>query len=65
MTEIRGTTYLERPMEVVFDFLADPRNEPKYSACQEDLNRSKDGPARSSPSVCASNRPCRRRQFAI
>jgi hypothetical protein len=52
-------------MEVVFDFLADPRNEPKYSACQEDLNRSKDGPARSSPSVCASNRPCRRRQFAI
>jgi uncharacterized protein YndB with AHSA1/START domain len=31
MTEIRGTTYFERPVEVVFDFLTDPRNEPKYN----------------------------------
>jgi uncharacterized protein YndB with AHSA1/START domain len=31
MIEIRGTIYFERPMEVVFDFLADPRNAPKYN----------------------------------
>jgi len=31
MTEIRGTTYFARPIEVGFDFLADPRNERKYN----------------------------------
>jgi uncharacterized protein YndB with AHSA1/START domain len=31
MTEIRGTTFFECPLGTVFDFLADPRNEPKYN----------------------------------
>ena len=31
MTKIAGVTRFDRPVEEVFDFLADPRNEPRYN----------------------------------
>jgi uncharacterized protein YndB with AHSA1/START domain len=31
MVRIEGTTLVERPVEEVFDFVADERNEPKYN----------------------------------
>jgi hypothetical protein len=31
MVRIQGTTVVARPVEDVFDFVADERNEPKYN----------------------------------
>ena len=31
MANIKGSIYIDRPPEVVFDFVADERNEPKYN----------------------------------
>jgi glyoxylase-like metal-dependent hydrolase (beta-lactamase superfamily II) len=31
MSTIKGTTIVDRPVDTVFDFLADPRNEPSYN----------------------------------
>jgi hypothetical protein len=31
MVKIQGTTVVARPVEDVFDFVADERNEPKYN----------------------------------
>jgi len=32
MANVNGSIYIERPPEVVFDFVADERNEPRYNA---------------------------------
>jgi carbon monoxide dehydrogenase subunit G len=32
MAKVDGSIYIERPPEVVFDFVADERNEPRYNA---------------------------------
>ena len=44
MTAITGTTFFHRPVDLVFDFLADPRNEPKYNPIVLDARKITGGP---------------------
>jgi hypothetical protein len=44
MTAITGTTSFRRPVEDVFGFLADPRNESKYNPIILDARKITDGP---------------------
>ena len=37
MANVNGSIYIERPPEVVFDFVADERNEPRYNAKMTDV----------------------------
>jgi carbon monoxide dehydrogenase subunit G len=40
-----GTTVIDRPIEEVFDFLADGTNDPKFSPRVQEIAKTTDGPA--------------------
>jgi glyoxylase-like metal-dependent hydrolase (beta-lactamase superfamily II) len=44
MTTIRGLTVFRRPVEEVFDFIADPRNEPSYNSVVVEADKTTPGP---------------------
>ncbi|MGE5287431.1 MAG: SRPBCC family protein [Micromonosporaceae bacterium] len=44
MVHVEGEIVIERPVEVVFDFVADERNEPKYNRAMTRAEKVTDGP---------------------
>ena len=44
MARIHGEIVIARPVEEVFDFVADERNEPKYNPQMTRVEKSTDGP---------------------
>ncbi|HVB44290.1 MAG TPA: SRPBCC family protein [Streptosporangiaceae bacterium] len=44
MTHIKGEITIERPVEVVFDFVADERNEPRYNPRMLQAQKTSPGP---------------------
>jgi hypothetical protein len=44
MVRIEGSTYIDRPVEEVFDFVADERNEPAYNPRLSQVHKVSPGP---------------------
>jgi uncharacterized protein YndB with AHSA1/START domain len=44
MVHIEGEIYVDRPVEEVFDFVADERNEPRYNAQMRRVEKISEGP---------------------
>lgn len=44
MVKVQGSTVIARPVDVVFDFVADERNEPRYNPRMVRVEKSTDGP---------------------